>query len=394
MKRTWAYSLILIPFLGNAVSFNDFTKRAYDVSEQVIESNGRMNAIGFEKASALAGDPLSIETSTRKIKADDSMDSGKEYGIMLDYAFKMPSFKAAQANEFEVKKKETEHEIATHKGLIQVALKRGWLLYQLEHERSVILSEKRDFSYKAYQVGEKKFKAGRLSQMEFLRLESEYQSTVQDLASVMMEEEHAQHYLKEAVISDAEVVIDDLTFEFIEADSIHNRITNTPILKSLDIRIDTLNAQIATLCHSTVEAVSVGIGMTQEPTQNSVDFRLTIPLAISSKNENKIAALMNERSALIHLREVSRQKLELSVQGLFEHLKERKANINVLRENEKKYETLFTMAHKGYEGGVIGQFEYLASKNAYYDARLRTLQVKQEYIEEMSAMEEKLGGIW
>lgn len=394
MKRTWAYSLILIPFLGNAVSFNDFTKRAYDVSEQVIESNGRMNAIGFEKASALAGDPLSIETSTRKIKADDSMDSGKEYGIMLDYAFKMPSFKAAQANEFEVKKKETEHEIATHKGLIQVALKRGWLLYQLEHERSVILSEKRDFSYKAYQVGEKKFKAGRLSQMEFLRLESEYQSTVQDLASVMMEEEHAQHYLKEAVISDAEVVIDDLTFEFIEADSIHNRITNTPILKSLDIRIDTLNAQIATLRHSTVEAVSVGIGMTQEPTQNSVDFRLTIPLAISSKNENKIAALMNERSALIHLREVSRQKLELSVQGLFEHLKERKANINVLRENEKKYETLFTMAHKGYEGGVIGQFEYLASKNAYYDARLRTLQVKQEYIEEMSAMEEKLGGIW
>lgn len=394
MKHTWAYSLILIPLLGNAVSFNDFTKRAYDVSEQVIESNGRMNAIGFEKASALAGDPLSIETSTRKIKADDSMDSGKEYGIMLDYAFKMPSFKAAQANEFEVKKKETEHEIATHKGLIQVALKRGWLLYQLEHERSVILSEKRDFSYKAYQVGEKKFKAGRLSQMEFLRLESEYQSTVQDLASVMMEEEHAQHYLKEAVISDAEVVIDDLTFEFIEADSIHNRITNTPILKSLDIRIDTLNAQIATLCHSTVEAVSVGIGMTQEPTQNSVDFRLTIPLAISSKNENKIAALMNERSALIHLREVSRQKLELSVQGLFEHLKERKANINVLRENEKKYETLFTMAHKGYEGGVIGQFEYLASKNAYYDARLRTLQVKQEYIEEMSAMEEKLGGIW
>lgn len=267
-------------------------------------------------------------------------------------------------------------------------------MYQLEHERSVILSEKRDFSYKAYQVGEKKFKAGRLSQMEFLRLESEYQSTVQDLASVMMEAEHAQHYLKEAVMSDEEVIIDDLKFEFIEADSIHNRIMNTPILKSLDIRIDTLNAQIATLRHSTIEAVSVGIGMTQEPTQNSVDFRLTIPLAISSKNENKIAALMNERSALVNMREVSRQKLELSVQGLFDHLKERKENINVLRENEKKYETLFAMAHKGYEGGVIGQFEYLASKNAYYDARLRTLQVKQEYIEEMSAMEEKLGGIW
>lgn len=394
MKYIWAYSFIVIPFLGQAVSFNDVTKRAYDASEQMIESNGRMNAIGFEKASALAGDPLSIETSARKIKADDTIDSGKEYGVMLDYAVKMPSFRSAKANEFEIQKKATEYEIAMHKGLIQVALKRGWLMYQLEHERSAILSEKRDFSYKAYQVGDKKFKAGRLSQMEFLRLESEYQGTLQELAAVLMEAEHAQHYLKETVMSDEEVMIDDLTFEFIQSDSIESRIKNAPLLKSLDVRIDSLNAQIATLRHSTVEAVSVGIGMTQEPTQNSIDFRLTIPLAISSKNENKIAALMSECSALVNLREVSRQKMELSVRGLFEHLKEREENIKILAGNEKKYETLFMMAHKGYEGGVIGQFEYLASKNAYYDARLRTLQVKQNYIEEMAAIEEKIGGIW
>lgn len=393
MKYTWAYSFIVIPFLGQGVSFNDVTKRAYDASEQMIESNGRMNAIGFEKASALAGDPLSIETSARKIKADDTIDSGKEYGVMLDYAVKMPLFRLAKANEFEIQKKATEYEIAMNKGLIQVALKRGWLMYQLEHERSAILSEKRDFSYKAYQVGDKKFKAGRLSQMEFLRLESEYQGTLQELAAILMEAEHAQHYLRETVMSDEEVMIDDLNFEFIQSDSIESRIKNAPLLKSLDVRIDSLNAQIATLHHST-EAVSVGIGMTQEPTQNSIDFRLTIPLAISSKNENKIAALMSERSALVNLREVSRQKMELSVRGLFEHLKEREENIKILAGNEKKYETLFVMAHKGYEGGVIGQFEYLASKNAYYDARLRTLQVKQNYIEEMAAIEEKIGGIW
>lgn len=394
MKLRWRYSLLLLPFLGHAITFNEFTNRASEVSEQLIESNGRMNAIGFEKASALAGEPLSIETSARNIRADNTNDSGKEYGIMIDYAFKLPSFKSAKANEFDVQKKETEHEISTRKALIQVALKRGWLLYQLEHQRSLILSEKRDFSYKAYQIGEKKFKAGRLSQMELLRLENEYQSTLQELAAVSMEAEHAQHYLKGAVMSDQEVMVDDLNFAFISSSALEERLKNAPLLKSLDLRIDAYNAQIATLRHSLIESVSVGVGMTQEPTQNSLDVRLSIPLSISSKNENKIAALMSERSALVNLREVSRQKLELSVKGLFEHLREREENIKKLAENEKKYETLFTMAQKGYDGGVIGQFEYLASKNAYYEARLRTLQMKQNYIEEMSVIEEKIGEIW
>jgi hypothetical protein len=42
----------------------------------------------------------------------------------------------------------------------------------------------------------------------------------------------------------------------------------------------------------------------------------------------------------------------------------------------------------------MGQFEYLAAKNAYYDARLRTLELKQSYIEEMSEIEKKIGRIW
>lgn len=394
MKLKWAYSLVLIPFLGHAISFNELTKRASEVSEEIIESNGRANAIDFEKASALASDPLSIETSARKIKADNTNDSGTEYGFMLDYAFKLPSFQSAKSNEFDVQKKGIEYETYTRKGLLQVALKRGWLLYQLEYQRSLILSEKRDFSYQAFQIGEKKFKAGRLSQLELLRLENEYQSTLQELAAVSMEAEHAQHYLKEAVMSDQEVMVDDLNFAFISSVALEERLKKAPLLKSLDLRIDGLNAQIATLQHSKIESFSVGVGMTQEPIQNSWDVRLTIPLAISSKNENKIVALMSERSALVNVRDVIRQKLQLSVQGLFEHLKEREENIKKLADNEKKYETLFTMAHKGYEGGVIGQFEYLASKNAYYDARLRTLQMKQNYIEEMAVIEEKIGEIW
>lgn len=394
MKSYYIYSVIVIPFLGYAITFNNLSERAYNVSEEIIQSDGRIKTIGFEKASSNASEPLSIETSGRKINANDRADSGMEYGIMVDYALKMPSFRTAQAYEFEIQKKRTQYEMIAQKGAIQIALKRAWLMYQLERERSSILSQKRDFSHKAYQVGEKKFKAGRLSQMELLRLESEYKNTLQEVAAVMMEAEHAQRYLKESVMSQENVIVDDINFEFIKTAALEERINNAPLLKSLNVRIEAIDAQISTLRHSTIESVSLGVGMTQEPTQNSLDFRLTVPLALSSKNENKVAALMSERSALVHLREVSKQKLHISVRGLVEHLQEREERIKVLSENENSYETLFTIAQKGYEGGVIGQFEYLASKNAYYDVRLRTLQVKQNYIEEMSAIEEKLGGIW
>ncbi|MBV5320952.1 MAG: TolC family protein [Sulfuricurvum sp.] len=394
MKYGWGYISILIPFLGYGVSFNDLSERAYSVSEKMIQSNGRINTISFEKASIMASEPMSIETSSRRIKGDDPINSGTEYAVMVDYSLKNPSLRSAQEHEFELLKKGTKEEIAAQKGHIQIGLKRDWLQYGLEQERSSILVQKRDFSYKAYLAGEKKFKAGRLSQIELLRLDSEYRATLQEVSSALMEAEHAQFRLRETVMMKDEVIIDDMEFRFIESSALEDRLKETPLLKSLDNRIEALDGAIAIVRHSTVESVSIGVGITQEPTQNSVDFRLTIPLAFSSKNENKIAALMSERSAIVHLREVSKQKLQLSVAGLVEHLGEREERINVLRENEKHYETLFAMAQKGYDGGVMGQFEYLASKNAYYDARLRTLELKQSYIQEMAEIEEKIGRVW
>lgn len=397
MRAAWAYSAILIPFLGHAVSFNDLCERAYTFSGEVIQSNGRINTIGFEKASAMASEPLSVETSAKKVKGNgsiNSINSGTEYGVMVDYSLKNPSLRLAQEHEFELLKKGTKFEIAAKKGEIQIGLKRDWLLYGLVQERSSILIQKRDFSHKAYQAGEKKFKAGRLSQMELLRLEGEYRSTLQEVAASSMEAEHAQYRLKETAIMKEEVRIDDMPFVFIDSSMLDTHLKDAPQLKSLSTRIELLDTSISTVRHSTVKSVSVGLGITQESTQNSLDFRLTFPLALSGKNDNKIAALMSERSSLIHLREITKQKLQLSVDAMMEHLGEREERIKVLGENEKHYETIFTMAQKGYEGGVMGQFEYLASKNAYYDARLRTLELKESYIQETSEIEEKIGRIW
>lgn len=397
MRARWVYSAILIPFLGYAISFNDLCERAYTVSEEMVQSNGRINAIGFEKASAMASEPLGIETSAKKVKGNGSINSGNsgtEYGVMVDYSLRNPSLRLAQEYEFDLIKKGAQFDLAAQKGEIQIGLKRDWLVYGLEQERTSIFVDKRDFSHKAYQAGEKKFQAGRLSRLELLRLESEYHSTLQEVAVSLMETEHAQHRLKVASMMMDEVRIEDMPFVYIDSSMLDDHLRDAPVLKSLKTRIEALDASITTLRHSMVKSVSVGLGMTQEPTQNSLDFRLTFPLALGSKNDNKIAALMSERSALVHLSEITKQKLQLSVGGMLEHLGEREKRIQILGENEKEYETLFTMAQKGYEGGKMGQFEYLAAKNVYYDARLRTLELKQSYIEEMSEIEKKIGRIW
>ncbi|MHB8100566.1 MAG: TolC family protein, partial [Sulfuricurvum sp.] len=314
MKITWAYSAILIPFVGYAISFNDLCERAYTVSEEMVQSNGRINAIGFEKASAMAHEPLSIETSAKKVKGNGSINSGNsgtEYGVMVDYSLRNPSLRLAQEHEFDLMKKGTQVDIAAQKGEIQIGLKRDWLLYGLEQERTSIFVDKRDFSHKAYQAGEKKFQAGRLSRLELLRLQSEYHSTLQEVAASSMETEHAQHRLKVASMMMDEVHIEDMPFIYIDSSMLDTHLQDAPVLQSLKTRIEALDASIATLRHSTVKSVSVGLGMTQEPTQNSLDFRLTFPLALGSKNDDKIAAFMSERSSLIHLLEITKQKLQL-----------------------------------------------------------------------------------
>jgi len=381
------------PILSYAMSFNTLSERAYAVSGEMIQKSGYAKAIPYEKASVLAHDPLRIEGSARKIRGNDPIDSGMEYGAMVDFSVKMPGFRNAQGREYDLLSSMAEHEIKSEQGRIQIALKRDWLLAELEREKVKILTQKLALSQDAYAIGSKKNQAGRMSQMELLRLETERHNAEQEYAVAGMEYEHAQHRLKEAIMSHEEVVVDDLSFAFVSKEHVHERIDKALMIQTLNLRIEELDAQIETTRRATFESVSMGIGMTREPTQNSADFRVSIPLSWSEKNEKKIAALMSERSALVQRRDVSTQRLRLSVDALSDHLAEREQRIKEIVSTEKQYETLFTMAHKGLEGGVVTQFEYLSTKNAFYDHRLRALELKRSYIEEMSTIEEKIGGI-
>ena len=131
----------ITPVLSYAMSFNTLSERAYEVSGEMIQKAGYANAIVYEKASALAPDPLRMEGSARKIRGNDPVDSGMEYGAMVDFSVKMPGFRNAQGRQYDLQSSMAEHEIKSERGRIQVALKRDWLLAELESEKVKILTQ-------------------------------------------------------------------------------------------------------------------------------------------------------------------------------------------------------------------------------------------------------------
>jgi outer membrane protein TolC len=388
------YVLVLVPFLGWSMGFNEYSERVYRHSEESIAQTGRMEALGYERAAMMSGEPLSLEASSRRIRADDPADNGMEYGVMVDWTFKMPRLKEAQAGEWDVLNENIRqgNELLRHK--IEVELKHEWLLAQAAADRAAIFSDKEENAAEAYETGLKQHQAGRLSRMELVRLETEACRAKAEKTKAMMEAEHFQHRLRERAMMKEPVIIGDMSFHVFSDKARLPALVNTaPSVQTVQMRLNEIEAQIKTLRRSRVESLSLGAGMTQEPTQKSFDFRVSIPLSSKERNDHKIAALMSERSALVHQKEVTAEKLRIRIEALSEHLTERERLLQEAQNGEKQYAALFAMAHKAREGGVMGQFEYLATKNTYYDARLRTIEIREQYINEMNEIEEKLGRI-
>lgn len=388
-------TVLSIPLLSYAMSFNTLCDHAYKASGDIIGTNGRIVSNTHNKASALASEPLLLEGDASGVKGKDSSDSGMRYGAMLNFQLKKPAFQDAQSHQYDQKTKTLHQEIQLQQGLIQVALKRDWLIAMIEQEKIGILSEKEASAKEAYGIGQKKVNAGRMSQMELSRLMSEVYSAASQRAMGEMELEHAHHGLQEATMLHEEIIVDDLHFAFISDDnSTEDRINHAGILQAMSSQIAALDAEIKSARYQGSESIGLGAGATHEPTQNSIDFRISVPLVWSEKNDRKIASFMSEKSSLIHRREITHQKLQMNIHTLLEHLETREKRFNEALLAQKHQKTLMEMAQKGYDGGVVSQFEYLATKNSYYDARLHAVELKREYIQEMSAMEEKLGRIW
>lgn len=396
MKLFSSLTAICLLFVhAYGMSFDALCNHAYKASGEIIQTNGHLLSNTQEKASYLSGEPMIFQGNSSRIKGKNPIDSGMLYGGMLNFQFKKPALQEAKAQQYDQTTKILQQEIQQQEQQIQVGLKHDWLIAMLEQERINVLYEKAASAKAAHAVGIKKFNAGRMSQMELMRFQSEVRNADQELAIGEMELQHAQHGLQESTMLDETIVVDDLFFTFVSDDNrTESRINNARILQELNAQINLLDAQIKSARYEGGEFISMGTGATHEPTQNSINFTVSIPIVWSEKNERKIAALLSEKSALIHRRDVTQQKLQMNIHTLLEHLETREKRFKDAITAEKEQKKLMEMAQKGYEGGAVNQFEYLSTKNSYYDTRLRAIELKREYIQELSAMEEKLGSIW
>lgn len=386
------FSFLLYPLLGWSATFQEVSDRVYENAIEKLENNAAIQSTSYSKNLALSHEPVNIALSSRKIRGDDSSDDGYEYGFMSEWTFKMPQLRKAQSLEWDIVRNNLERQGNILRQMVDVDLKHEWLKYEIALARVDIYGEKSLLSDKAYESGKKQHNAGRMSKMELLRLESESLKAKEELSKAQMEAEHVQHILREKSMSHDPVWIDDLTFSYLREDAaVRTALENAPALETIHMKIAQINAQINTARQSRFESFSIGVGATQEPTQKSVDFSLNIPISFQNRYENTIAALMSERSALEHQKKNIQSKILLGAEALSEHLKEREEMIRKSDETYKRFETLFAMAQKAFEGGVMSQFEYLATKAEYYDARLRSIDLREEYIDEMYELENRLG---
>ena len=387
-------AVLLMPGVGCAMTFEELSERAYEYSLQKSENDAKRQSLLYEKEAAAAYEPAVVEGTTRRIRADEPVNDGTEYGLMVGFTAKNPWMNEARNMAYDAAVKTVSGSAALDRSMLKVELKRDYLLNVLAKETAEIYRNKMETAANASAGAAKKESAGRLSKMERVRYETEANLAQKEYAASQVAYQRLQGRLRDRTLVNGEIVVDDLGFRYLKTGNTDDYLLRSPLMALYDARAEELSRQIETLRHSAIETVTVGIGTTQEVTQNSVDLKVSVPILFSNRNEKKIAALMTQRSAIVHQKALVKEKLEATVRHSFDRLGSIETMIGNAEKSERDYEQLYRMAEKGFEGGIVGLFEYLDTKNRFYQAKIDTIALKQEYVEEAAQMEEKLGGTW
>lgn len=395
-KNQLVYPLLLLAFAQNlsAYTFEEICQRAYGSSVKLIKTDASMEANHHEKESALAYETPRLNINASPVRGRDSDDSGLRYSAMLNFEVLTSPAHDATKNYFDQSVKTLKQLSDQEKELIKIAVKKAWLQSVVQEQKVLVLREKVSSAEEAHKVAQKKFQAGRVSELEVQRVLSEIKTAQAELSEQEMELEHSHHDLQEMVMTDAEVTIDDLGFEFLSSYAISpEQIKSSPIIKAIDAEIALVDTQMLLTKEQGGQSIGFGVGATHEPSQESIDFTISIPLNITDKNEKKVASLMKSKSALLEQKEITSKRMLLNINTLLEHLKNRQKQYDDSLKAQEVHSKLLNITTKGYLGGVVPQYEFLATKNSYFEAKMTTLEHKSHYSAELAVIEEKLGRI-
>ena len=380
--------------LLGAQTLDSFVNLAYNNSINKIELQEKTKVLEYQKESYLAPEPLIFESGLRKIKANDVINNGNEYSFMVATAFKNPAIKKSHIQEYISQTKLLELESNISRKLLAISIKNLYILATLDKKIAQIYQLKAETASKALEAAKAKKSMGRISAMEVSRFEIDYTVAQQEAAKAEHAYEEKQNTLRNLSLTNEDIVLDDLFFDYIHESSIEDALNDSVFFQLFDVKKDALSKQIQTLQHSRVETLNVGIGMTQEVTQHSVDLKLSLPLVWGDKNEKRIAALMTQQSSINQQKELYRKRVSHYIGQSLTHLNEIHNMVQEAQKIETKNQILFEMTQKGYDGGVVSLFEYLDTKNRFYGASIETIKTQQMYEEELSKLEEETGRIW
>ncbi len=385
---------LLSPLLLRAQTLDSFVDNAYNNSVSKIELQEKTKTLEYQKEAYLSVEPLLFESGIRNIKANDAINNGNEYSVMLATSIKNPIIKKSRIQEYASETKILDFESNISRKLLLISIKNIYLQALLDKEITQIYMLKNDAAKKALEAAKAKKSMGRISQMELSRFEVDYKVALQESSKAAHAYEEKQNLLRNLTLSDEDIVLDDLFFYYIRENNIENALNDSVFFQLYDAKNESLLKQMQTLHNSKIETINFGVGMTQEVTQKSIDFKLSFPLSWGEKNEKQIAALMTQQSSLHQQKELSRKKISHYIKQALSHLSEIENMIHDSQEIEKRNKSLFEMSAKGYENGAVALFEYLETRSRFYGASIETMKTKQMYVEELSKLEEETGRIW
>ena len=140
------------PLLINAQTLDSFVNLAYNNSMNKIELQEKSKTLEYQKEAYLSAEPLLFESAIRSIRANDAINNGNEYSVMVATSFKNPIVKKSRVQEYSSETKILDFESNVSRKLLLISIKNIYLQALLDKEIAQIYKLKIDAAKKALEA--------------------------------------------------------------------------------------------------------------------------------------------------------------------------------------------------------------------------------------------------
>lgn len=203
----------------------------------------------------------------------------------------------------------------------------------------------------------------------------------------------AKHIDEQILSPKRDIVVQGLDFDYATLSFAHAKesLKSSPYTEILDLQAKDYKTNAKIVSQERFDAIEIGAGVAHSPSSDGVQFRLSVPLPVTTKNMHLKRKFLALHSGALRENEITKTNLALNLESYYEQLGNKKSYIELQKENIQNKKELVEMGKIAYEAQKISLFEYLTYQNAYMDSLITLADAKLEYIAIQSLLEETLG---